>query len=618
MWFRTRFDSLKTRPARRPAVCRLRLEPLDDRIVPSFSPAVNYPVATASPVVTADFNGDGRLDLAVANTNSVSVLLGNGDGTFQPAITSPTTGAGGAMVAADFDGNGKIDLVTTSYGMAVIFLGNGDGTFQAPSPLPGSGGTDFSFLAVAVGDVNGNGTADLVLTGNMPTGSPDDPSAQGFFDVLLGNGDGTFVQGGGDWVGAEPSSIALADLNGDGHLDLVIGDSSTQFVYVIPGHGDGAFYYQTGYGVGTLLYGVGVADFNHDGKPDLAIPVEFGGGYSLEIFSGNGDGTFAYGGNFPSGGVSNPTIADFNRDGNLDVATTSPGSVSVVLGNGDGTFAPPLGVATDDPYPSGLVAGDFNGDGFPDLAVNAGYNAVSVLLNDGDWYLPPPPPPPAPSIAINDRSVIEGNTGTQAMTFTVSLSAAYGQTVTVGYSTADGTATAGSDYQAISGTLTFAPGETSQTIMVQVIGDRLPEANETFLVNLSDPTNASVADGQGIGTIVDDEPRISISDVTLKEGNGKKTTLFTFTVTLSAAYDQPVTMSYRTVDGTAKTSDNDYVAKSGTLTFAPGETTKTIAIEVKGDSKRETNETFYLDLLGNSSNSLLVDGRGVGTIVNDD
>jgi hypothetical protein len=117
---------------------------------------------------------------------------------------------------------------------------------------------------------------------------------------------------------------------------------------------------------------------------------------------------------------------------------------------------------------------------------------------------------------------------------------------------------------------------------------------------------------------VDDEPRISISDVTKKEGKMGQTTSFTFTVTLSAAYDQPVTISFNTTDGTAKTSDNDYVAKTGTLTFAPGETTKTITVSVIGDSKQETDETFYLDLFGNSSNSLFTKSRGVGTILNDD
>src|SRR6185369_2554538 len=108
------------------------------------------------------------------------------------------------------------------------------------------------------------------------------------------------------------------------------------------------------------------------------------------------------------------------------------------------------------------------------------------------------------------------------------------------------------------------------------------------------------------------------SDVTIKEGKKNQTTLFTFTVTLSAAYDQAVTMSYRTADGTAKTSDQDYVAKTGTLTFAPGETTKTITIVVNGDNRKEASETFYLDLFGNSSNSSFTKNRGLGTILNDD
>jgi hypothetical protein len=106
--------------------------------------------------------------------------------------------------------------------------------------------------------------------------------------------------------------------------------------------------------------------------------------------------------------------------------------------------------------------------------------------------------------------------------------------------------------------------------------------------------------------------------VTKSEGRSRKTTLFTFTVTLSAAYDQAVTMSFQTVNGTATTGDNDYITRTGTLTFAPGQTTKTITIEVKGDSKRETSETFYLDLSGNSSNSWFTKNRGIGTILNDD
>src|SRR5262249_46318418 len=152
-----------------------------------------------------------------------------------------------------------------------------------------------------------------------------------------------------------------------------------------------------------------------------------------------------------------------------------------------------------------------------------------------------------------------------------------------------------SDYQAATGTLTIPAGKTSGTVTVLVNGDRLPESNETFLVNLSSPNYGTITDSQGAGTIADDEPRISISDVTRYEGKKNQSTQFTFTVTLSAAYDQAVTMSFKTVDGTATTSNSDYVAKTGTLTFAAGETTKTITITVKGDRNREANETFYLD-----------------------
>jgi probable HAF family extracellular repeat protein len=223
-----------------------------------------------------------------------------------------------------------------------------------------------------------------------------------------------------------------------------------------------------------------------------------------------------------------------------------------------------------------------------------------------------------PRINIGDATVSEGNTGTRPITFTVSLSAAYDVPVTVSYATANGSATAGSDYQAASGTLTIPAGQTSGTITVEVSGDRLAEPNETFFVNLTNPSYGVISDAQGVGTILDDEPRISISDVTKAEGKKGQTTLFTFTVTLSAAYDQAVTMSFRTTDGTATTGDQDYVAQTGTLTFKPGETAKTITIEVKGDGKKEADEVFYLDQFGLTSNALFTKNRGTGTILNDD
>jgi chitinase len=258
--------------------------------------------------------------------------------------------------------------------------------------------------------------------------------------------------------------------------------------------------------------------------------------------------------------------------------------------------------------PDFIGTGDFNGDDRPDVVIRNG-DWYSVMLNDGNW---------GPSVNLSNATIAEGNTGTRAAAFTVTLSAAPMLPVTVAFDTANDTAISGSDYQGVTGTLTFAPGEISKTISVPINGDRFAEPNETFAVNLTSATNATIADGLGIGTILDDEPRITISDVSKSEGKNNKTTLLAFTVTLSATNDQPVTMSFRTVDGTAKTSDDDYLAKTGTLTFAPGETSKTITIEVKGDSKKEANETFYLDLFGNSSNSQFTKNRSLGTILNDD
>jgi hypothetical protein len=242
-----------------------------------------------------------------------------------------------------------------------------------------------------------------------------------------------------------------------------------------------------------------------------------------------------------------------------------------------------------------------------------------VLFNDGVWDGPPPPPPPsAPSITANEVRATEGNGGTRAARITSPLSDPSDKPVTVAYASAAGTATAGSDYRAASGTPIIPGGQTTGTIAVPANGDRFREATETFFVNLSGATNATIADGQGVGAIADDEPRISSSDVTSYEGKKGSKTLFTFRVTLSAPYDQPVTVSYPTADGTATTGDNDYVARAGTLTFAPGDTTKTVTIEVKGDGKREANETFYLDLTGLGGNSWFTRERGTGTVLNDD
>jgi Calx-beta domain-containing protein len=225
---------------------------------------------------------------------------------------------------------------------------------------------------------------------------------------------------------------------------------------------------------------------------------------------------------------------------------------------------------------------------------------------------------PAPTISINDVAVSETNGGTSAV-FTVALSTASGQTVTVNFATADGTATAGSDYTASTGTLTFAPGVIAQTIIVPVTGDVVFEANETFVVNLSNPINATLSDGQGQGTINNDDPAptLAINDVTVIEGDTGQTTNAVFTVTLTGATALPATVNFATADNTATAASGDYTATSGTLTFAPGTTSHSITVAVLGDVVNEATETFFLNLTL-PTNATISDAQGQGTITDND
>ena len=164
--------------------------------------------------------------------------------------------------------------------------------------------------------------------------------------------------------------------------------------------------------------------------------------------------------------------------------------------------------------------------------------------------------------------------------------------------------------------MTFAAGQTSTTIVVPVNGDRAGEPNETFLVNLGQASGGAViADGQGVGTIVDDEPRISINDVSKNEGDSG-TTQFAFTVSLSPASDGAVSLNFATANGSAKAGE-DYDARSGVLTFNAGETSKTLAVTVKGDRKSEAQEVFYVNLSG-ASGAFLAASQGAGVVRNDD
>jgi hypothetical protein len=339
-----------------------------------LQPAGTYAAGT-NPYSTAsgDFNGDGRLDLVVANSNSstLGVLLGNGNGTFAAAVNYAAISAFG-VISADFNGDGKLDLAAPSYvyNNVSILLGNGNGTFAAAVTYPtGTGPT-----GIASGDFNGDGRLDLAL-GNQGTND---------LSVLIGNGNGTFAAAVNYPVGSDPYSVATGDFNRDGKLDLAVANQVSNNVSVLLGNGDGTFAAAVNYGAGASPLSVTSADFNADGKLDLAA-ASFGQS-GVIVLLGHGDGTFATGVYYAASGYPfSVTSADFNGDGKLDLATANSNgnNVSVLFGKGNGTFSAAVNYAAGT-APWSVTSADFNGDGKPDLAVpNHDGNNLSVFLNGG-------------------------------------------------------------------------------------------------------------------------------------------------------------------------------------------------------------------------------------------
>jgi hypothetical protein len=222
-----------------------------------------------------------------------------------------------------------------------------------------------------------------------------------------------------------------------------------------------------------------------------------------------------------------------------------------------------------------------------------------------------------PEASIGDVSLAEGNTGTTPATFDVTLNHPADTTLTVDWATADGTAVAGSDYASGSGTASFAPGETAKQISVDVVGDDLEEADETFTVTLSNPSGTTIGTGTGTATITNDDvaPVVSIGDVSIAEGNTGLTPA-TFDVTLDHPLSTTVTVDWATADGTAA-AVTDYVTGNGTVSFAPGETAKQVSVNVVGDATKEADETFTV-ALSNPSGATIGAGTGTATITNDD
>jgi hypothetical protein len=379
---------------------------------PNFHQPANYTVGNQpSAIAVGDVNGDGHPDLLTANAidHTISVLLGNGDGTFRPALTVPSViGMINSIVVGDFNGDGHLDLAVTGPGGGGIglALGNGDGTFKPMTIV--SSNASFAPGVLAVADFNKDGHLDLAAAGSSTL------YGAGVY-ILLGNGDGTF-QTPAPYVVGTVMSIAVGDLNGDGNLDLVTANDDDT-VGVLLGKGDGSFQLPLYYFTRPNSIQVVVGDFNGDGRLDVAALSLVHA--TVSILLGNGDGSLQSEIDTSSGLARAMAAADFNGDGHLDLVLVGNfAGAGELSGNGDGTFQPLVALPGDQTmFGQSVISADFNGDGLPDFSVGqftpatATTGTLTVYINAGQsvtcmFSLNPS--------AVNDSAAV--NTGSLTVT----------------------------------------------------------------------------------------------------------------------------------------------------------------------------------------------------------
>ena len=375
---------------------------------PTFGQPTHYATGTnAHGAALANLNGDGRLDLAVANAgnSTVTVRLGNGDGTFGGATSFATGSTPKSVAVADLSGDGNLDLVTADQGAATasVLLGNGNGSFGAPASYGACSGAH----EVAIGNFNGDTRPDLAVA--CWGGST--------ISVLLGTGGGAFGTAISSPAGSAPHSVVARDFDRDGRTDLAIANHGANSVSVLRGNGNGTFVAPVNYAVGVRPHSIRIADFNSDGNPDLVTAND--GANSVSVLLGNSNGTFAAAVSYATGPVpKSVATGDFNRDGRWDVVTANtagnypsggnnPGGdqVSVLFGNGSGGLGAPTNYLAGN-TPFAVVVGQVNADSQPDLVTANWFgNSASVLLNTAGSA------PPGPTTYISDMTFTQATNG---------------------------------------------------------------------------------------------------------------------------------------------------------------------------------------------------------------
>lgn len=341
-----------------------------------FAPPVAYTTGALAPIAVAlgDLNGDGNIDVVAINADNpgtLGVLLGNGDGTLRPVVTYPAGAWPGFVVLADFNHDGFLDAAVANRaigtpGQVNILLGKGDGTFKAPVAY----GPFSDAFSIGLGDFNGDGNVDIAV-GDVSAGS-----------LLLGNGDGTFRMG--QSIGAEgAAAFAVADFNGDGKLDLVSAFNPGSEVQLLLGDGKGGFKFQTGFPVSTPPIAVVAGDFNGDGIPDFAVADEAVNNLNsnMTVFESSAGSYVST--RYPYGDEPRCIVATkLARHGKLDVITSNEfnGTIDLFRNSKTGKFSKPLVLHDGNVVAGYLAVGDLNGDGKTDIVVADGLNYIHVIL----------------------------------------------------------------------------------------------------------------------------------------------------------------------------------------------------------------------------------------------
>jgi hypothetical protein len=350
-------------------------------------------------IATADLNGDGIKDIAMANnaSSTVSVLIGTGAGHYKDAVNYATGTNPYDIVAGDFSGDGKIDLATADFGAnkVSILVNKGTGTFTTHVEYS----IGFGVQALTAADFNGDGRLDIA-TANYSANTT---------SVLMNLGTGTFAPTVNYYAGSGPNDVVSADFNGDGKADLAVANNAASTISIFTNSGTGTFAPKVDYPAGAGAYGINTADFNGDGKADLVTTNSTAS--TVSVFLGDGSGSFASKVDYATG--TDPlsvTTADFNGDGKADLAVTNntDSTVSVLLGDGSGVFGAKTDYATD--YgPDAIVASDLDADGRIDLATVGYLYASASILTNGSGVTASPVDVGAALAASNTAATISAN-----------------------------------------------------------------------------------------------------------------------------------------------------------------------------------------------------------------